>query len=439
MVSLGAAPVTLAGPEGAPTSSTPAVSTADLKALVNELQDAAARQKLIADIQALIAVRDRQNQAPAIAQPAPAVAAGNPGDTVIAAASQQVRNVSDALVGATGVLLDLPRLSTWVRQQAADRGTRDLVIGTLLRFIAILAGALAAERAASLMLKWRRKPAVEGAVEPPWLGTIFLLGGVLKDVLSVSAFAATAYLLLPLTHPSDAARPVLLVLLIATASLRGLLAVGHRLLAPEEGSRRPLGMSADSGSYWFVWLRRFAVLLVGGYGAAYAALLVGLPPAGFEFILKAVGFVVAALVVMLILQNRESVRDRIRGQPGSAGQGGLQVLRSRAAEMWHVAAMIYVAAIFGVWAFQVPGGFSFILRASVLSAVAIAAAKILADLAANLLHRFFSIGRELHLRFPGLEERAGRYLPVLTISLRVALYAAAGLTVLQAWGLDSFA
>jgi len=428
----------MAGSDAGAAGSAPAVSTSDLKALVNELQNDADRRKLIAAIQALIAARDLQNGTQGQSQAATPDVPANSGETAIAAASEGIRNASDALVGAAEVLLDLPRIWNWLQRQAGDRETRGLVAGTLLRLIAVLAGALAAERAAFLMLGQRRRPAAEGTLEPTWPRLILFLGGILRDLLSLVAFTATAFILLPFTHPSDAIRPVLLVLLFATAALRGLLAIGRGLLTPKEGGR-PLGIGPETGSYWYVWLRRFAVLLIGGYGATDAAFLLGLPPAGLGLLLKAIGFAVAALVVVLILQNREAVRDWIHGHPGTEQQGSFQVLRHRTAELWHVAALIYVAAILGVWVLDIPGGFAFILRASALSAAAIAAARVLADLTEKLLRRFFSIGRDLHLRFPGLEERAGRYLPVLTLSLRVGLYGAAGLMVLQAWGLESFA
>ena len=55
------------------------------------------------------------------------------------------------------------------------------------------------------------------------------------------------------------------------------------------------------------------------------------------------------------------------------------MLRARLADIWHVLALLYVAAIFGVWAAQITGGFEFIARASVISIVVLIAVKALAS------------------------------------------------------------
>ena len=424
---------------GAPPAAagTTVVSTDDLKTLLKQLQNDAERQKLIAAIQALIAAREQEKSgasAAAEAQPAPET----PGSTAIAVASEGIRKASDSLVSGAGMLFDLPRFANWVQQQASDPETRAAVLGAILRALAMLVAGIAIEFILDLLLRLRRKNPVEETAQPLWLRMVFLAGSLLKVALLLAGFGLAAYLVLPLTRPDDLQRGLLLTLLTALLALRAILGIGRVLLAPEETGRRPLLLAPETGSYWYVWLRRLAWPLAIGYVVAECGPLLGLSPDTLDVILKAIGLVLAALLVVLVLQIREPVRQRIRGARERSRNASLGILRSRIAEIWHVAALIYVAAIYAVWALDLPGGFSFILRASALSALAIAAARILADLADALLRRFFAIGHDLNLKFPGLQERAGRYLPILTVSLRVALYLAAALTVLQAWGLGSF-
>jgi moderate conductance mechanosensitive channel len=53
--------------------------------------------------------------------------------------------------------------------------------------------------------------------------------------------------------------------------------------------------------------------------------------------------------------------------------------------------------------------------------------------------RGFAVGPDLKSRFPMLEARANRYLPVLTVAASTIVYFFAVLTLLQAWGVDAFA
>ncbi|MEX2008828.1 MAG: mechanosensitive ion channel domain-containing protein, partial [Dongiaceae bacterium] len=51
--------------------------------------------------------------------------------------------------------------------------------------------------------------------------------------------------------------------------------------------------------------------------------------------------------------------------------------------------------------------------------------------------RGFALGPELRLRFPGLEARVNRYLPLLRGLLQAFVYLMAGLVLLEAWGLQT--
>src|SRR5262249_35254670 len=118
---------------------------------------------------------------------------------------------------------------------------------------------------------------------------------------------------------------------------------------------------------------------------------------------------------------------------------GIRVLRARLAEVWHVIALIYVAAIYGIWALNISGGFDTVSRATVVSVIAIVAARAL-DLASEaLLERFLAVNPDLKQRFPGLQYRVDLYLSGVARGLRVIVYLLAALILLQAWGVQSFA
>ncbi len=139
---------------------------------------------------------------------------------------------------------------------------------------------------------------------------------------------------------------------------------------------------------------------------------------------------------MLILQNRSTVARWIRGTPATDRASGLRILRVRLAEIWHVVALIYVAAIYIVWALHVPGGFDSVVRGTLVSVLVLIAARGLDGAGEALVRRFFAISPELKRRFPGAG--ADRYLAIFERVLRVLIYLATAMILLWAWGFRSF-
>ncbi|MBV9524141.1 MAG: mechanosensitive ion channel, partial [Alphaproteobacteria bacterium] len=145
------------------------------------------------------------------------------------------------------------------------------------------------------------------------------------------------------------------------------------------------------------------------------------------------------LGIIFVLQNRHSVGDRLRGHDAGAMQpSNWRVLRHRLADTWHVLAIVYIVGIFLVYTLRVEGGFIFVLRGTLLSIAVIIIARLLVGIVRRVSRRGFAIGADLKTRFPTLEARANRYLPVLTIVVATLVYAFAALAILQAWSLNAF-
>src|SRR5262249_12914730 len=88
---------------------------------------------------------------------------------------------------------------------------------------------------------------------------------------------------------------------------------------------------------------------------------------------------------------------------------------------------------------HIPGGFNSVVRATVVSVIAIVGARAF-DLACEaLLERFLAVSPDLKRRFPGLQHRVDLYLSGVAPGLRVIVYLFAGLILLQAWGFGAFA
>ena len=95
-------------------------------------------------------------------------------------------------------------------------------------------------------------------------------------------------------------------------------------------------------------------------------------------------------------------------------------------------------AAWGVWALEIQYGFWRLLKVSLSTILILTLAK-LADMALRrVIKRAFSITPELSARYPGLEARANRYLPILKGSASLAIGGIALLFLLESWGLEAF-
>jgi small-conductance mechanosensitive channel len=115
-----------------------------------------------------------------------------------------------------------------------------------------------------------------------------------------------------------------------------------------------------------------------------------------------------------------------------------RMLRDRAADIWHLVAIAWLMAAWGVWALEIQYGFWRLLKVSLSTILILTLAK-LADMALRrVIKRAFSITPELSARYPGLEARANRYLPILKGSASLAIGGIALLFLLESWGLEAF-
>jgi small conductance mechanosensitive channel len=149
-----------------------------------------------------------------------------------------------------------------------------------------------------------------------------------------------------------------------------------------------------------------------------------------------VGLVLAVLAVIFLLQNRAAVAIWIAGEVASTS-GWARVRRSLG-EIWHLLAILYIVGLYLIYALHIEGGFIYVLRATVLSLIVLVAAQLLARFVQGLSRRGFAIRPELKAQFPTLEQRANRYIPILSAVTAGAIYIFAALAVLQAWNVGTF-
>ncbi|MBW2177686.1 MAG: mechanosensitive ion channel [Deltaproteobacteria bacterium] len=402
-----------------------AITVQELEDLAVVMEDETAREQLLSRIRTLIATnKNTQVKLPV----------ESAGARLIAALSENVKATSRQLVALADALRDIPELFASVRDQAANPKTRQLWFDMIIKVALILFAGWAAKWLVRLLLRRPRRALEEQKADTLWVRLPLLAGRTVLDLVPIIAFAAAAYAVLPVVQPTPQVHVVALTLINAYLIVHGILAVARMLLAPAVETLRILPLTDVTANYLFIWVRRLVGFSVYGFFFAEAALLLGLPAGGYTGLLRLLGLVITGLVIVFSLQNRTQVAAWIRGE-GKAKRAGR--LRDRFADIWHVLAVIYVAAIFGVWMLGIEGGFQYLARATVITAAILIAARLIMTGLDRLVERGFAIRPEIRDRFPTLEERANRYLPAMRLLLHGAVGLIAALTLLETWGVDA--
>ncbi|MEC7488946.1 MAG: mechanosensitive ion channel domain-containing protein [Pseudomonadota bacterium] len=419
----------LSGPSGKVTGGA-GVDAATITNLVRTLEDEAARRELIAGLKALQASAGPKTQLTETKQ-------GRSGGQMIQELSARIESVSRELVIAAGMLLDVPRFAVWITRQVSLPENRVIWIDTIWKIFALFLSALLVEWAVRRLLH-RARTAVEGSERDSVILRLpFLLARTFIDVLPIAAFAAAAYLVLAFLDPAEMTRLVALALVNSSVIARAVMSLTRMIFVPRAVGLRVLTIDNENANYIVLWVRRFTNVGVYGYFLAEAVLLLGLPFSGYLALVNTIGFLIVILAIIFVLQVRQTVAGWVGGQEGGA-LPGLRIARRRLADLWHVLAIVYLVAVYGVWALGITGGFEFILRASALSLVILTIAKILMILSHTTVRKGFGVRPETLSRYPGLAARTNRYFAVLETAIVTVISAIAVFAILQAWGVDAF-
>jgi small-conductance mechanosensitive channel/cytoskeletal protein RodZ len=453
-------PATAPAPEAAPPA-------AEAERLLRLLQDDARRAELIRTLQGLTAAGALAPGAapatPAAAAPAPAAAPATPaapaepvilapntlGAQLLQGASQRLSALSEQLVVAVQTIADLPAMVSWLSSMARDPVTQFRVIDAFWKLVLVLGLGLAAEWLAVRLLRRARdsldsRAPAEGERFSRLRRVPLVIARLCLDLLPIAAFAIVSYGGIGLVGPLPTTELVMLTVNNAYMASRAVMVASRMLLSPASPMLRLLPVADETAAYITVWLRRITFVLVVGYATAEAGLQFGLPWNAYDSILRVCLLLVTLFLIIVILQNRGAVSDALRAPDTGTGSLAetprrmLRALRDRLADIWHIIAIAWLIAAWGVWALEVQGGFWRLSRVSLLTLVVLGVAK-LADVAMRrMLVRAFRITPDLARRYPGLEARANRYLPILKGTFSSFIGVLAILFLLEAWGLDAF-
>jgi small-conductance mechanosensitive channel len=215
---------------------------------------------------------------------------------------------------------------------------------------------------------------------------------------------------------------------------RGVMCVTRMLVAPTTSGLRLLPVDDQTAAYVEVWVRRIAVVAVFGITLADVAQLLGLYTTAHDALLKLVMLIVHLFLVIIVLQCRHAIAKWIRVEDR---RGLVALLRNRVGDLWHYLALFIIIGLWVVWAFGLKNGYARLWHFAIVTPLILAAARIVSLVALGALNRGFHINEELKARFPGLEERANKYFPLLRGGVSVVLGGVTVIVLLEAWGLDA--
>lgn len=427
---LGAGPARAQAQTPTAAAAAPALTPERAQSLVKTLQDPAARQKLIDELNALA-------QAQQAATP-PAPVPDRVASYLLEHLSDSIVAGGEAVLRATAFVTNAPELYDWARATLGDPATRAWLFEILSKVLLALIAGWAAEYVAVRAVRSARAWIEQSAARDGWKRAPLAILSALVAAVPIAVFVAVAFGTLTLSQPSRPTRLVTLALVNAHVLARLILVVVGAVLAPRSAALRLVPVGDETAAYLQIWCGRITALAVYGYFLATAALLVGVPHASFDFLLQLLGLAITLLLIVLILQNRTTVAAAIEGTSGGRPPR-LTGLRRLAAEYWHVPAILYVGGVFAVWLIRPNEGFLFVVRATIITVLAIVLGRIAVRLARRGFDTLFRITGDIRQRFPTLESRANNYLQLFNIAGTVLICGFAALVVLNAWGVESFA
>nr|WP_284266472.1 mechanosensitive ion channel domain-containing protein [Bradyrhizobium iriomotense] len=452
------------------TGSAATLSPEQARRALDTLQDDQKRAQMIDTLRAIATVSSAEPQAapPAAEQKSPAsLSADGLGAQLLLTVSEEIGEISRQVADMARTITHFPAFYYWIVRTANDPAAYNLLIEIAWKLALVFGCAFCAEW---LIFRLIRRPVAflearvpqaphvltqaSPIIDPPlsvaaepelhrrhaslaraWqllLRLPFVLGRLAIELLPVFVFVGIATTLLgtEIGEPATV-RLVILAVVNAYAFSRGLICLIRALAGP-------FGLfpvRAETAAYIEIWARRIVGVGVSGIAFANVALLLGLHRAGYAALLRMVMLIVHLFIVVIILQCRRQVADAIRAPAGR--QGLATRVRNRIASVWHYLAIALDLALWAVWALNIRNGYSLLLQYFVGTIAVALITRVAIMVTLSLIDRGFRIKPEILQRFPGLEIRANRYLPLLRKIVSGIIAFIGFVAVLEVWGVDA--
>ena len=473
-----------------PTPGPPTLAPTQAQQVLDLLRDDKRRAEFTTVLESLA------KAAPAAGMPATPAASSNPaapavpsqilplkpdslGAQVIDQAATALASTGSQLATAVRSVNDLPLLWRWIATQASDPDFRARAFEALLRLVVVIGCGLIAEFAVLRLLRRMRaalgawSPAVADPDEPSpsmptplpaappetglaaaeageteraqrhlqlnrAMGTLrrlpYLAGRLLLDLLPIAAFAAVAILLLGTSLGEPAiTRLAIQQVLDAYVVSRIVLSLATMLVSPAMPRLRLLHVSDWAAGFLTRWIRRILIVGVTGYVIAEVGLLFGMYQTAHDALLKLFALAVHGCLIAAVLQARSHVAALIRMPRGLPGVWAS--LLNRLADIWHLIAIFYLAALWLVWAVELRNGYVRLVHFFLITSAILLAARLAGIVLIGSLDRALRFSPAQSAQHPGFAERAMLYQPVLRAGISGVLALLTVVALFEAWGL----
>lgn len=324
--------------------------------------------------------------------------------------SDKITESIETIVKAATMFHQLPRVADWLEWQILNLERRNLWLDIIGKLAGMMGSAYLAFFIARRLLKHLCDVLQHYPAQRLTMRILYLFALLLLALMPIILFVIVGYIAMGLIQPTENIRLIAITWINAAVIVHIAVSVMRFLFAPQYPQLRLLPVSDETSLTIDSWTRWLSMIMTYGYFGLQAALLIGMPLPLYETLLRLLGLLVTGLIVLMILQNRRSVAQFIRGREtlNARKLHPRQILR-QFASAWHIVAIIYVLMLYGVWALALTGGFFFILKGTLLTVLILMAGNAMAWFIENGFRRKFQIGEAWRRRYPGLESRFNRY------------------------------
>jgi moderate conductance mechanosensitive channel len=408
----------------------PPPDAAQAKELIQTLNDPVAREKLVRQLTLL--TQQQAAQKPEEVEPI--------GSRVLKFLSAQVAEAGDEFGALGHSFRGLPAAERWFRRQLANPTARAHWGELTTSLATVLAAGAAAFVIAYLAVRRPRRSLERRRTANAAAKLMFGVLRLILRLIPIGLAGVVSYSLLSMIGPPAVVSLATLTIVNATMLVLGVVAVSRFLLSPRTPSLRLIPFGDKPARFLHRWICWIGAIVAFGFFGISALVLLGLPKVAAHAALKLVGLSILIILVSLVIVDRKEVARWIRGDRNAAksrGGAAFWSIRERLADVWHLLAVAYLVATFAVWAFDVQGGFDFILHSTVISILIVAAARLSILVVEHAVTRGTSMTHAPDTRFPRLGERAEIYLPIVRASTSVIVWLIAILALVDIWGVDA--
>jgi small-conductance mechanosensitive channel len=357
-----------------------------------------------------------------------------------------------------------PLLWRWLTNTATDPQAQQRLLSLLWRAAAVAFFALLAERLVQFALRRPRaaldaraaREAIQtGLIEPIGadeaetlrLGRVkrlrmtlarapYAAAHLVLELAPIAAFAAAGNSLLATNIGEDpVARIAILALVNAYVVCRTVMSILRAFVGSSTPGTSLFTLSAETVKATESWMRSIVGVAVFGLALANVARALGLERPAYFAMVKLVVLIPHLLLVVVTLRCRRIVASFIRAPAGRSGF--LPILRNRFADVWHYVAIFANLALWAIWAFRIPNGYSVVAYYASVAILILVVARVAWAVAVGGLDRAFHPGSGFLAGSPTAEVLGARYRPVLRVALSAIIVVIAIGALLEAWGVDA--